>query len=187
MEAILGEIRIFTGFYVPKGWAFCNGQILNIVENTALFSLLGTTYGGDGQRTFALPDLRGRVVVGAGQGSGLSAYNLGQTGGEATHTLLTSEMPAHLHGVTVQVNKAELRGSGSSASTRNPEGQLLASASTGNLYNSIPTAAMTTQSGQATGSVSLNPSGGGTAHTNIQPVQGVNFIIALQGIFPQRP
>src|SRR5215212_259973 len=97
MEGTIAEIRLFAGNFAPRNWAFCAGQILPIAQNTALFSLLGTTYGGNGQTTFALPDLRGRVAVGAGQGPGLSNISLGQVAGETTHTLISQEIPAHNH------------------------------------------------------------------------------------------
>src|SRR5688500_15190919 len=97
MEGTIGEIRLFAGNFAPRSWAFCSGQILSIAQNTALFSILGTTYGGNGQTTFALPDLRGRVPLSPGQGPGLPNYTLGQMSGETTHTLTQSEMPTHNH------------------------------------------------------------------------------------------
>src|SRR6187399_1257120 len=105
-EPFLAEIVMFAGNFAPRGWAFCQGQILAISQNTALFSLLGTTYGGNGQTTFALPDLRGRVPVGTGQGPGLPTMDLGQVGGEPTHTLITTEMPAHQHALPCSADDA---------------------------------------------------------------------------------
>src|SRR4051812_19628298 len=107
-EPFLAEIMIFAGNFAPRGWAFCNGQILSIAQNTALFSLLGTTYGGNGQTTFALPDLRGRVPIGVGQGPGLSSISLGEVGGTENVTLLTTQMPMHDH--TATVTPLKLRG-----------------------------------------------------------------------------
>src|SRR5512139_1201847 len=114
MEAFIGSIVLFAGNFAPRGWALCQGQILSIAQNTALFSILGTTYGGNGQTTFALPDLRGRVAVGTGQGPGLPAINLGEVAGELTHTLIVTEMPAHTHTTQTQINAAA--GGGNSAS-----------------------------------------------------------------------
>src|SRR5215212_9817165 len=111
MEGYIAEIRLFAGNFAPRGWAFCAGQILSIASNTALFSLLGTTFGGNGQTTFGLPDLRGRVAVGPGQGPGLPSYDLGQMAGETTHTLIINEMPAHNH----QAQAAGNSGAGNSS------------------------------------------------------------------------
>jgi microcystin-dependent protein len=170
-EPFLGEIRMFAGNFAPQGWAFCQGQILPIAQNTALFSLLGTTYGGNGQTTFALPDLRGRLPMNPGQGPGLSPRSLGQVGGSETVTLLTNQMPAHTH----QLNAS------------NQEGN--ASAPTGSLMSAFPSDATaicyhdgnpnTTMSPQAIGAT-----GGSQPHDNMPPFLCVNFIIALEGIYP---
>src|SRR5690242_20434903 len=110
MEGTIAEIRMFAGNFAPRGWAFCQGQILSIAQNTALFSLLGTTYGGNGQTTFGLPDFRGRTAVGTGQGPGLPSITLGELAGEPTHTLIITEMPAHNHATQTQVNANSAEG-----------------------------------------------------------------------------
>ena len=170
-DPFVGEIRIFRGNFAPSGWAVCNGQLLPISQNTALFSLLGTSYGGDGRSTFALPNLQGRMPMGPGQGPGLSSRQLGDSGGEATHTLTEAELPAHSHGVKTSV----------SADTGTPAAdRYLAPSSDGaSLYHS-PTklAPMATSAS--------SPTGGSWAHNNQQPGLGVNYIIALQGIYPPR-
>lgn len=178
-DQFVGEIRMFAGNFPPKGWAFCEGQIMSISQNTALFSLLGTMYGGNGQTTFALPNLNGRVPIGAGHGPGLSDYVEGQDGGEETVTLLQAQIPTHAHAVT----------SGSIAVSANP--------STGNAdtpQNSYPAPSTKSYSSTSSGNMSttgftmaLAPAGGGQPHTNLQPYLVVRYIIALQGIFPPRP
>lgn len=167
----LGEIRMFAGNFAPVGWAMCNGQTLAISTNTALFSLLGTTYGGNGQTTFALPDLRSRVPVHPGQGNGLSPYVLGEIGGTENVTLLTGQIPVHNHGVNCNT------GAGTQAS---PASGFPAVESTG-----------TSLDYAASSNGTMNPAmignaGSGQPHANIQPYLCVNFIIALQGIFPSR-
>jgi microcystin-dependent protein len=169
---MIGEIRMFAGNFAPRGWAFCQGQILSIAQNTALFSILGTTYGGNGQTTFALPDLRGRAAVGQGQGPGLSPYYLGQKAGMENTTLLASQLPAHTH----VLNAVEAGGNQAS-----PAGALPAVESTGTSLN-YSTAGPST---------SLNPNavgvaGGSQPFSIMQPYLAVNYIIALEGIFPAR-
>ncbi len=170
----IGEIRMFGGNFAIIGHAFCNGQLLSIAQNTALFAILGTTYGGDGRTTFALPDLRGRVPIHFGQGPGLSSYALGQKGGNETVTLTTNEIPAHSHPVTATTNA----NSGPAGDTL-PNGNFLAE---GNSYNSASNAQMNANAVQVT----LGNAGGSQPHNNIQPYTCINFIIALQGIFPSR-
>lgn len=173
MDPFVAEIRIFPFNFPPKGWAFCDGQLLAISQNTALFSLLGTTYGGDGKSTFALPDLRGSVPVhtGAAQpGPGLSVYDLGETGGADTVTLLLSETPSHSHNITAQTIDP--------GDNRIPSPQL----NLGNtaIYSSAnPTATMDPSA------TSLY--GNSQPHNNLMPYLTLNFCIALQGIYPQRP
>ena len=170
----LAEIRIFTGNFAPKGWALCDGQLLPISQNTALFSLLGTTYGGDGKSNFALPNLQGCAPMQAGQGPGLSLRDLGETSGEQTVTLLQTEMPSHSH--TAQGS------TGSDQTT--PVNNAWASGAKlggGNLY--VPTNPPT--------NVQMNPfatsiAGGNLPHNNMPPFLGLTFIIALQGVFPAR-
>jgi microcystin-dependent protein len=168
-DPFIAEIKMFGGNFAPRGYAFCNGQILPIAQNTALFSLLGTTYGGDGRVTFALPNLQGRSPLGFGQGPGLSPYSLGEQAGEDSHTLIASEMPAHSH---------ELRAA-DTASTGTPGASVaLAATATARLYRS-PTNLVAT-------AAPLAASGGGQPHPNRQPYLAVSFIIALQGVFPAR-
>lgn len=166
MEPMLGEIRMFAGNFAPRSWALCDGQLLPINQNQALFSILGTTYGGDGRTTFGLPDLRGRVPVHPGNGPGLSNYNLGQKAGVENVTLTSAQMPSHDHSLVA----------GSNDSQKSPSGGLLANR--GEYSSNSPGATM--------GSSAIQNTGGSQSHTNIQPYQCVNFIIALQGVFPSR-
>ncbi|WP_018621184.1 phage tail protein [Spirosoma luteum] len=171
MDPFVAEIRMFPFNFAPKGWAWCDGQLLPISQNTALFSLLGTTYGGDGKSTFALPDLQGRAPMHPGQGPGLSLHDLGETGGSETVTLLESEIPAHSHALQATVSLAD-----SNLAT----GNNLARSSNGKAYNT-----------QASGFVSMNPqslapAGGNQPHNNLMPYLTVYFNIALQGVFPPR-
>jgi microcystin-dependent protein len=173
-EPFLAEIVLFAGNFAPRGWAFCQGQILSIAQNTALFSLLGTTYGGNGQTTFALPDLRGRVPIGTGQGPGLSSYNLGQVGGTETVTLNVNNLPAHNHPVNVP-NTAP------SPALASPVGNYLAPAARGGspiFAAGPPNAAM--------GALMIGNTGGSQPFGNVQPYLAINFIIAITGIFPSR-
>jgi len=166
----LGEILLFAGNFAPTGWALCDGSLLTISQNQALFSILGTTYGGDGRTNFALPDLRGRVPVGAGQGAGLSNYVEGQMAGEENHTLVATEMPQHTHAANVDT------GNGTSATPS----------------NNVP--AVNNEGIQHYGGIvngTMNPaaigtSGGSQPHNNLQPYLALNYIIALQGVFPSR-
>jgi microcystin-dependent protein len=170
----IAQITLFGGNFAPRGWAFCQGQILSIAQNTALFALLGTTYGGDGQTTFALPDLRGRVPVQPGQGPGLSPYSLGEMGGSETVTLNQSQMPQHTHTATTVSNAS----SGAATDTI-PNGNFLAE---GNHYRSSSNAQMNPAAVQVT----IGIAGGGQPVTNVQPYLAINYLIALQGIFPAR-
>ena len=162
-EPFMGEIRVVGFNFPPKGWTLCNGQFLPINQNQALFSLLGTTYGGNGQTTFALPNLQGRVPIHMGNG-----HNLGETGGQTAHTLTQSELPQHLHLMMASATNADVI---------TPVGNVLAQSS--QLY------------GPATQLTALDPStntaaGGSQPHENMQPYLVLNFIIALQGIFPSQ-
>ncbi|WP_248928195.1 phage tail protein [Paenibacillus hamazuiensis] len=163
-EPFLGEIRIVSFNYTPRGWAICDGSLLPINQNQALFSLLGTTYGGNGQTNFALPDFRGRVPVHAGNGIGL-----GIAAGNESHILTISELPSHSHPV---------RAGGSAAAETSPVGNLWAATTTSSYYPN----ANTTMS-----SLAVQPFGGGQPHNNMQPFLVFNFVIALEGIFPSRP
>jgi microcystin-dependent protein len=173
-DPFVAEIRIFPFNFPPKGWAFCDGQLMPLSQNTALFALLGTYYGGDGKSTFALPNLQGGVPMQTGQGSGLSQRFLGEMSGSETITLLESEMPAHTHFVGAQNNP--LGGVAQPAATatlnRPASGNLF------NLANPVPTP-MAFQE--------LTPAGGSLPHNNMQPYLTLNFCIALQGVFPPRP
>jgi microcystin-dependent protein len=175
MEGTIGEIRLFAGTFAPRTWAFCEGQIMAIAQNTALFSILGTTYGGNGQTTFALPDLRGRTAVGPGTGPGLTNRNLGEQAGTENVTLIASELPAHNHNLLVANVPAD---------KTEPTGNSIASVAdiTENAMPSYKT---------ATPNVALNPSsispaGGSQPHNNMPPYLGMNYIICLEGIFPSR-
>jgi microcystin-dependent protein len=173
MDAYLGEIRMFAGNFAPKDWAFCNGALLPISQNTALFSILGTTYGGDGGTNFALPDLQGRAPMHQGQGPGLSGRILGEVGGTSVVTLQVSEMPAHNH-----VPNCQSINTGVADPTN-----AIWTATTGRFkspaYSTTPNQAMSTQA--------IGVAGSSIPHKNMQPYQGMNFIIALQGVFPPRP
>jgi microcystin-dependent protein len=169
-DPFVAEIRIFPFNFAPKGWAWCDGQLLPLSQNTALFSLLGTTYGGDGKSNFALPDLQGRAPMHPGQGPGLSLHDLGENGGSETVTLLESEIPSHTHALTVsQADGIE----------RVPAGQLLATGIAIGQYGAP--AAITPMSPNA-----VTPAGGDQPHNNLQPYLTFYFCIALQGVFPPR-
>ena len=170
-DPFVAEIRIFGFNFAPKGWAFCNGQILPISQNTALFSLLGTTYGGDGKSNFALPNLQGNAPMQPGQGSGLSLHDLGEMGGSDTVTLIENEIPSHTHTMRASLDDADL--------SIPQAGRSLAKASA-NLYS--PGGGTSPLAFQA-----LTPAGGSLPHNNLQPYLTLNFCIALQGVFPARP
>jgi microcystin-dependent protein len=171
----LGQIKMFAGNFAPVGWLFCQGQILSISQNTALFSLLGTTYGGNGTSTFALPNLQGCFVMSSGQGPGLSPRDLGETGGEAAVTLLTTSMPAHTH-------NAEANTAG--GNTDSPTGADWAFAHKGKAPIMAYTASES--SNVPMNAEALAPAGGSQPHNNLPPYLVINFIIATQGIFPSR-
>jgi microcystin-dependent protein len=173
MDPFLGEIRMFGGNFAPTGWELCNGQLLAISQYAALFSILGTTYGGNGQTTFALPDLRGRAPVHQGQGTGLSAYVVGESTGVERVTLNTSQMPAHTHTVN-----ADGQGSGKNSPASNFPG-IVSAAAAEKPYSAGPS--NTTMAPSMVG-----PTGGNQPVPIIQPVLCVTFIIAMQGIFPSR-
>lgn len=169
---ILGEIRKFGFNFAPRGWAMCNGQLMPISQNTALFSLLGTTYGGDGQSTFALPNLQGRVPIHQGQGTGLSNRVMGEVSGEEAVTLLVGQLPAHNH---------QAQGSNQGANNPSPAGNVWAAEPTGQTALYSNTAPNTPLAAGAIGTT-----GGSQPHDNMPPFLVVNFCIALAGIFPSR-
>ena len=163
----VGEIRLFAGNFAPQGWMFCQGQLLSIAENDVLFTLVGTTYGGDGENSFALPDLRGRVPVHQGQVSGLTPRTLGEVGGTETVTLTASQLPVHTHA---------LHANGAAATGTAPGGALLAATGSAS-YD--PGAAATAMAAGAVGSA-----GGSQPHDNMAPTLTVNYIISLYGVYP---
>ncbi len=171
-DPFLAEIRIFGFNFAPKGWALCNGQLMPISQNTALFSLLGTNYGGNGQSTFGLPNLQGRAVMHPGQGQGLNNRVLGEVGGSANVALLASELPSHGHGVVVATTNDAI------ADRSNATGNVLAKPVDSSY------AAGGNNTAMSAGSTSV--SGSSFAHNNMQPYLVMNFCIALQGIFPPR-
>src|SRR6188768_2251323 len=173
-DPFVAEIRIFPFNFAPKGWAWCDGQLLPLSQNTALFSLLGTTYGGDGQSNFALPDLQGRAPMHPGQGPGLSLHDLGETGGSDTVTLLESEIPAHTHQINASNGAADEEGS------KQPAGLMPGKQQGANqMYTAF--AAPVAMSPNA-----LAPAGGDHPHNNMMPYLTCKFCIALQGVFPPR-
>ena len=169
-EPFLAEIRIFAGNFAPRNWAFCNGQLLPISQNTALFSLIGTTYGGDGRTTTALPDLRGRLPMHPGNGPGLTQRRLGQRGGSETVTLTESQTPSHAHTATALDRVAR---------TSRPDGNRRAAGRAVGQY-------VDAGAGSAAGMTPLGPTGGGQEHNNLMPYLALNYIIALIGQYPAR-
>jgi microcystin-dependent protein len=177
-DPFVAEIRIFPFNFAPKGWAFCNGQLLPLSQNTALFSLLGTTYGGDGKSNFALPNYQGNVPMFYGQGPGLSLYDIGQESGSQTVTLLDSEMPAHPH----QLNATTAAGTGNDPNgTMFADGDWSFQGSSGKVQYYTVTAPGVTMNTQAIGFT-----GSSFPHNNLMPYLTLNFCIALQGVFPPR-
>jgi len=169
-EPFIGEIRMFAGNFAPRGWAFCDGQLLSISQNEALFSLLGTIYGGDGRTTFGLPELRGRIPIHMGSGPGLPPRSLGSKSGAETVTVTVSQLPAHTH---------PLQASQNTATERHPEGKVFAQTPGVETYSHTgPVASM--------GASAVGNTGGSQWHTNLMPFLCINFIIALVGIYPSR-
>ena len=171
-DPFVAEIRIFPFNFAPRGWAFCDGQILPLSQNTALFSLLGTTYGGNGKSNFALPDLQGRAPMHPGQGPGLSLHDLGETGGSSTVTLLESEIPSHSHALNSHAAPADVP---------NPEGNAVARTIGATPYLPPAGASLVALAPEA-----LTPAGGDQPHNNMMPYLTFYFCIALQGVFPPR-
>jgi microcystin-dependent protein len=169
-QPYVGEIRIFAGNFAPAGWMFCNGSLIAIGQNETLFNLIGTTYGGDGQQTFALPDLRGRVPVHQGQGSGLSARTMGEFSGTETVTITPNQMAVHRH---------TLKASSSLSNGASGPGGVLAATAV-KIYDNIspPSDSMAAQA--------VSPQGGGQPHNNMAPFLGISYIISLFGVFPSQ-
>lgn len=174
-DPFVGEIKMFAGDFAPRGWAFCDGQLLAVSQNDALFSLLGTIYGGDGRTTFALPDLRSRIPIHAGQGPGLSHQQLGRRGGTETVALISQQLPSHNHAFDASL---------SAATSETPHNMFVSSVATDSgpspeyLASQAPTTAFSSQS--------IGNAGGGQAHLNLQPTLCINYIISLFGIYPSR-
>jgi len=176
MDSYVGEIRLFAGNYAPDNWALCNGQLLAVSEYQALFTLIGTTYGGDGVSTFGLPDLRGRIPVGQGLGPGLSARVIGQNGGTETVTVTSAQMPAHSHALLANTT---------TATDTTPSNSMLPGAITApNTFYQLSTG--TNPKMQTAALAAVSQSGGSQPHSNLMPSLCVSFIIALNGIFPTR-
>lgn len=176
-EPFLGEIIMFGGNFAPRGWALCDGQLLAISQNQALFAILGTTYGGDGRTTFGLPDLRGRSPLHEGQGPGLTPRTLGQRGGAEDTTLVVNNLPAHNHSGEGTV---QLKASPDAADSSDPTGRNLALAEA---YSADPA---TLDMAESSASLTTSNTGANQEFNNMHPYQVVNFIIAIQGIFPSR-
>lgn len=172
-DPFVAEIRIFPFNFAPKGWAFCDGQILPLSQNTALFSLLGTTYGGDGKSNFALPNMQGNVPMHPGQGPSLSLHDLGETSGSETVSLLESEIPSHSHNLMASTQPGEDPAPDSS--------EALARSVGANLYQTVTNTNIVNLSDNA-----ITPAGGDQPHNNMQPYLTLSFCIALQGVYPPR-
>ncbi len=190
MEGTMGEIRLFGGTFAPMYWQYCNGQLLSIAEYSALYALLGTTYGGDGVTTFALPNLQSRVAVGTGQMLGGSNYYLGEVAGVENEMLTLNQMPGHTHMLVENITaSAGIPATNDEASASEPENTGYAIPSNGlAMYNPTATtgAAMGVSTGTYSATFTMSMSGGNTPHNNVQPYLGMNFIICVEGIFPSR-
>lgn len=185
MEPFLGQIILFGGNFAPRGWAQCNGQLLPISQNSALFSILGTTYGGDGRTTFALPDLRGRAPIGWGNGPGLGPVELGEVGGAQTTTLTIPNLPSHNHPVTQSLQVAQ-GASSNGGDTDTPNPGAVPAAASGNAIYSHSTPDTTLLPAHATGTITVGVTGGNAPVSIQNPYVGMNYIIALEGIYPSR-
>lgn len=173
MDPFIGEVTLFAGNFAPRGWSLCNGQLLAISQNTALFSILGTTYGGDGRTTFALPDLRGRSIVRAGRGPGLSDIRLGQKGGQENVTLTTMNLPSHTHSALSQIPGFQV--------DSEIEGEEFTKGN--NSFLSVGNSSNTTLN---SAKIQINNTGGQQSFYNRNPFLSMKYIIALQGVFPSR-
>lgn len=189
-DPFIGQIVMFAGNFAPRNWAFCDGQLLAISSNSALFSILGTTYGGDGRTTFALPDLRGRVSIHPGSGPGLSTYRLGERSGVENVTLNINQIPSHNHQATATATStATMRAESRTGNSADPSGNMLASGPN-NFRRNVASEDVAMDAAMVTVETAVTPqilnNGGSQSHTNVQPYLGVNYIIALFGIFPSR-
>lgn len=177
-EPFIAEIRIFAGNFAPRSWAFCNGQLLPISQNTALFSLIGTTYGGDGRTTTALPNMQGRAPMHPGRGPGLTSRRLGQRGGTQSETITEAQTPSHTHSFTADASTGGFGGGGGADTAEAVDHYLASTSASGQIYadgntNPVPMANATA-------------TGGNQPHNNVQPLIAINYIIALQGLYPSR-
>ncbi len=179
MNPFIGEVVMFGGNFAPRSWAFCNGQLLAISSNTALFSILGTTYGGDGRTTFALPDLRGRTPIHPGHGPGLSTYRLGERGGVEDHTLTVAQMPTHNHFAA-----SDTTGNvGDNNNEDEPDGNFLGN---GQIYSAAAAAGSLLNGGAVTTASTMSNTGSGQSFDTMKPFGTANYIIALFGVYPSR-
>jgi microcystin-dependent protein len=192
MDPMMASIMMFGGTFAPRQWAFCEGQLLAISSNTALFSLLGTTWGGDGRTTFALPDMRGRAPIGKGGGPGLTPRREGQMGGQEFVTLTQAEMPVHNHAASTSGLQARMPANSGDGTSDDPTNRVMAKtvitasgrSGEGKIYADSGDGTMA--AGAVSGDVTIGNAGGGQSHQNMQPFLAVPFIIAVQGIFPSR-
>jgi microcystin-dependent protein len=189
-DVFIGQVLMFPFGFAPNGFALCSGQLLPIAGNTALFSLLGTQYGGNGQTTFALPNLNGNVPLGFGQGPGLSNYDQGQVGGSDVVALAVTDMPSHNHAIDISSLTAIAKCSTGAANRQTPVGNVpAAEAATGapTYSDGVPDANMMAGAIALSGTLTAASAGGGQSHSNLQPYLGMNYCIALTGVFPSRP
>lgn len=190
MDEMMAVIKMFAGNFAPRSFAFCQGQTLSIAQNTALFSLLGTTFGGNGQTTFMLPDFRGRVPVGTGQGPGLSSYVLGQQAGVENVTLLSTNMPAHNHSATAAASTLPVSNKSASSHVAATDGTLVLAAPVDgaglDVYGFVGDATPVSKLNVTSGAITVGTAGSSQPHTNIQPYLAMNFIICMEGIYPSR-
>ena len=188
MEPFIAQIMMFGGNFAPRGWAFCEGQLLPISSNTALFSLIGTIYGGDGRTTFALPDMRGRSPIGQGNGSGLTPRPFGQRGGVESVTLSQVQMPSHSHSASAQGAGLTVQNADANQGSPNNSsyiGKPVSGSGSVGLYTNSTGNPVTINGGSAP-NVTVGNTGGNQAHENMPPFQVISFVIALQGVFPSR-
>ncbi|MEO1263200.1 MAG: tail fiber protein [Bacteroidota bacterium] len=185
MEGMIGEIRLFGGNFAPRNWAECSGQLLAIAQNTALFSIIGTIYGGDGRTTFALPDIRGRVVIGPGTGPGLPTYREGARSGTQTNTMTIFTMPQHNHAASANTSLA--MGAGSAGTGTGANNSLASTSTAGDIYiASDPNQAVKLRGNPLVLTATVNNTGSGQSYNNMQPYNVARYIICLTGVFPSR-